>query len=270
MKTRKFYLTAALVLFFAGNIYSQNGWRPGSNYNNSNYNNMYDAKTVENISGSVINVEHVSLDKNMSDGIHLLLNTVNGNISVNLGPAWYIDNQDIQIIKGDNISITGSKVTYNGDQVIIAKEIIKGNQLLKLREDNGYPLWSGSGNIYSQNGWGRGSNYNNIYDAKTIEVISGMVISVDQISLDKNMSDGIHLLLNTVSGNISVNLGPSWFIDNQDIQIIRGDNISVTGSKVTYNGDQVIIAKEVIKGDQLLKLRDENGYPLWSGWRNNK
>lgn len=138
MKTGKFYLAAALVLIFAGNIYSQNGWGPGSSYNR-----MYDTKTVETISGSVISIDQILPDKNMSVGIHLLLNTVNGNVSIHLGPAWYIENQDIQIIKGDNVSVTGSKVTYNGDQVIIAKEVIEGDQLLKLRDENGYPLWSG-------------------------------------------------------------------------------------------------------------------------------
>ncbi len=138
MNTRKFYLAAAIVLVFAGNIYSQNGWGPGSKYNR-----LYDVKTIETANGSVVSIDQVSPDKNMSTGVHLLLNTANGNISVHLGPSWYIDNQEIQINKGDNITVTGSKVTYNGDQVIIAKEIVKGDQVLKLRDDNGYPVWSG-------------------------------------------------------------------------------------------------------------------------------
>lgn len=138
MKSLKFYLTAVLVLFFAENMYSQNGWGPGSNYNR-----LYDTKTIETIKGQVISIDQISPEKNMSAGIHLLLNTENGNISVHLGPAWYIDNQDIQISKNDNITVTGSKVTYNNSQIIIAKEVVKGDQVLKLRDDNGYPLWSG-------------------------------------------------------------------------------------------------------------------------------
>lgn len=138
MNTRKFYLAAVLVLFFAGNIYSQNGWGPGSNYNR-----LYDVKTIETVNGSVTSIDQVSPDKDMSTGVHLILNTANGKISVNLGPAWYIDNQEVQINKDDNITVTGSKVTYNGDQVIIAKEVVKGDQVLKLRDDNGYPVWSG-------------------------------------------------------------------------------------------------------------------------------
>lgn len=138
MNTGKFYLTAALVLVFAGNIYSQNGWGSGSNYNR-----LYDVKTVETVTGSVVSIDQVSPDKNMSTGVHLILNTANGNISVHLGPAWYIENQEVQINKDDNITVTGSKVTYNGNQVIIAKEVVKGDQILKLRDDNGYPVWSG-------------------------------------------------------------------------------------------------------------------------------
>jgi hypothetical protein len=138
MKTNKYFLIAAIVLLFAGNIYSQNGWGPGSKYNM-----MYDTKTIETVNGSVISIDQVSPDKNMSAGIHLILNTGNGNITIHLGPAWFIDNQDIKINKDDNISVTGSRVSYNGDQIIIAKEVIKGDQNLKLRDDNGYPMWSG-------------------------------------------------------------------------------------------------------------------------------
>lgn len=125
-------------------------------------------------------------------------------------------------------------------------------------------------NLYSQKGWGPGSNYNKIYDVNTVETISGQVTKIDKIYPNKNMSYGIHMTINTSSGEISVHLGPGWYIENQDTQINQDDNVSVTGSKVTYEGIKVIIAKEVTKGDEVLKLRDDNGFPLWSGWRNRK
>lgn len=46
-----------------------------------------------------------------------------------------------------------------------------------------------------------------------------------------------------------------------------GDVIEVKGSRVTVAGKQVVIAAEVKKGDALLKLRDDSGVPVWSGWR---
>lgn len=120
----------------------------------------------------------------------------------------------------------------------------------------------------AQNGWGRGSNYNKLYDTKTVETISGTVTTIDKVYTDKNSTYGVHLTISTNNGEINVHLGPAWYIENQDLQIVKDDNITVTGSKVTYDGNKVIIAKEVVKGDQILKLRDEDGYPLWSGWRN--
>jgi len=32
-------------------------------------------------------------------------------------------------------------------------------------------------------------------------------------------------------------------------------------------GQPAVIAAEVKKGDIVLKLRDDNGIPVWSGWR---
>ena len=46
-----------------------------------------------------------------------------------------------------------------------------------------------------------------------------------------------------------------------------GDLVVVKGSRVTFAGNPAIIAAEVKKGDAVLKLRDENGFPAWAGWR---
>ena len=43
------------------------------------------------------------------------------------------------------------------------------------------------------------------------------------------------------------------------------DLIIVTGSRVTVDGKPAIIAAQIKKGDDILKLRDQNGIPMWSG-----
>jgi hypothetical protein len=43
--------------------------------------------------------------------------------------------------------------------------------------------------------------------------------------------------------------------------------VEVRGSRVTMGGKPVIIAAEVRKGDAVLTLRDDQGVPMWSGWR---
>lgn len=122
-------------------------------------------------------------------------------------------------------------------------------------------MWKGSG------GWGMGTPYNRLYDPKTVETLSGEVVSVDMITPAKGMSYGVHLTLKTDKETVSIHLGPGWFIQNQDIKIEPKDKVDVTGSRITFEGKPAVIASEVKKGNETLKLRDENGYPVWSGWK---
>jgi hypothetical protein len=116
-------------------------------------------------------------------------------------------------------------------------------------------------------GWGMGTSYGKMYNPKTVETISGEVLSVDKIIPIKRMSYGIHLMVKTDKETISVHLGPGWYIENQDIKIEPKEKIEVKGSRITFEGKPVIIAAEIKKGNEILKLRDENGFPVWSGWR---
>jgi hypothetical protein len=90
--------------------------------------------------------------------------------------------------------------------------------------------WRGSGGW----GWGMGSQYNRMYDPKTVGTISGEVISVDMITPMKGMSQGVHLTLKTDKEIISVHLGPWWYIENRDVRIEPKDKIEVAGSRITY------------------------------------
>lgn len=121
--------------------------------------------------------------------------------------------------------------------------------------------WRGSG------GWGPGSPYSKMYDPKTVETISGEVMSVSRITPRKGMAGGIHMNVKTDAETISVHLGPSWYLENQDLKIQPKDKVEVKGSKITFDGKPALIAAEVRKGDEVLRLRDDAGFPVWSGWR---
>ena len=121
--------------------------------------------------------------------------------------------------------------------------------------------WRGSG------GWGPGGAYGRVYDPKTVETITGEVTKVDRITPMRGMSGGVHLVVKTDKGDVSVHLGPQWYLENQDVKIEPKDTVEITGSRVTLQGQPVLIAAEVKKGDEVLKLRDEAGTPRWAGWR---
>ena len=103
--------------------------------------NDYDVKTVETIGGRVLSIEKTAPAKRRGYWINLLLQTGKETIAVQLGPAWYIDKQTPRIEANDTIKVTGSRVTMDGRSTIVAADVTKGNELLKLREDNGIPVW---------------------------------------------------------------------------------------------------------------------------------
>ncbi len=124
--------------------------------------------------------------------------------------------------------------------------------------------WRGGG------GWGAGGQYGRLYDANSVETISGEVTAVAEMTPFKDMGRGVHLTLKADKDTISVHLGPAWYIERQDTKIAAGDRIEVKGSRITYQGKPAIIAAEIHKGDEVLMLRDANGIPMWAGWRRNK
>ncbi len=121
--------------------------------------------------------------------------------------------------------------------------------------------WKGSG------GWGMGGGYSRMYDPSKVETVSGEVVSVEQLAPMKRMGMGIGLKLSTGKETLTVHLGPTWYIERQDMKIAAGDKVEIKGAKAVRMGQDIFIAGEVKKGNEVLKLRDEDGFPLWAGTR---
>jgi hypothetical protein len=111
---------------------------------------------------------------------------------------------------------------------------------------------------YAQRG---GGNYNPATEA----TMTGTVESVDHMPSPGRGGGGLHLKLTAPSGPIEVHVGPSSFVASKNMTFAKGDTLTVIGSKVTMSGQEVLIAREITKGDQVLTLRDAKGFPLWSG-----
>ena len=115
-------------------------------------------------------------------------------------------------------------------------------------------------------GWGTGNG--RIYNPQTVETLTGEVVSVESIpGKGGGQASGVHLTLKTDKETIPVHLGPSWYLDRQNFKIGPRDKIEVTGSRVVFGSKPAIIAAEVKKGDQVLKLRNQAGIPQWAGQR---
>ena len=112
-----------------------------------------------------------------------------------------------------------------------------------------------------------GGQYTRMYDPKSVETVKGEVVSVDFVTPMKGMARGVLLVLKTEKESIPMHLGPSWFIENQGRQLEPKDTVEVKGARVRFAGKPAIIAAEVKKGDAVLTLRAESGFPAWSAMR---
>jgi len=102
------------------------------------------------------------------------------------------------------------------------------------------------------------------YDTSTETTLIGSVEDVLNTTSPQGRG-GTHLTLKTEKETINVHVGPSWFLAEKEISFAKGDQITVTGSRVKFEGSDALIAREIKKGEQTISLRDAQGFPLWSG-----
>jgi hypothetical protein len=103
------------------------------------------------------------------------------------------------------------------------------------------------------------------YNVATEVTLAGTVDQVIEIPAPGRGEGGVHLMLRTEAGLTEVHLGPRAFMTGKGFTFAKGDAISVTGSKVRMDDQDVVLAKEVRRGAESLTLRTAEGFPLWSG-----
>jgi hypothetical protein len=62
---------------------------------------------------------------------------------------------------------------------------------------------------------------------------------------------------------VTVLLAPGWYLERSGVRFRNAERMEVRGSRVLRSGEPVIIASEVRQGETTVRLRDENGRPLW-------
>ncbi len=111
---------------------------------------------------------------------------------------------------------------------------------------------------------GKGPGAMRLYDPSTVVTVSGSVVSESRV--DRGMGHaGVHLSVQTADGEIAVHLGPDSWVDQQAVKFSKGDEITVKGSRITFEGKPAIIADTVTRGGATLVLRDARGVPAWQG-----
>ncbi|HUN88475.1 MAG TPA: hypothetical protein VMU28_06770 [Terriglobales bacterium] len=108
------------------------------------------------------------------------------------------------------------------------------------------------------------------YNVKTEVHLDKAVVQDVQ---DVTLPNGQHrMTLSVKSGSdlYTVSLSPKAYLEIMDATFKQGDEVQITGSKVTdSDGKTVILAREVVKGGDTLVFRDKSGEPAWT-WMEKK
>ena len=120
-------------------------------------------------------------------------------------------------------------------------------------------------------GWGRRGRgpgpgrFARGFDPKTVTTVQGKVESVE--AGQGRRGQGVQLKLSAGADTVWVVLGPSFWLDDQNVKLAAGDLVDVKGAKSVRFGQQVLVAQEVRRGAEVLTLRDEDGVPRWARGR---
>ena len=70
-------------------------------------------------------------------------------------------------------------------------------------------------------------------------------------------------MLETAKETVAVKLGPPRYLQSIGLELAPGDELDVTGARVTGPGRSIIIASTVTKAGRQFTLRDGSGQPSW-------
>ena len=106
------------------------------------------------------------------------------------------------------------------------------------------------------------------YETATEVTLWGTITKVET-HMGRMGWNGTHLVVSFAAETLTVHVGPSNYIDQQGFSFAAGEQIEVIGSRIKFEGTDVLIARQIKKGEKVLTLRNSQGIPAWSRnrWR---
>lgn len=117
-------------------------------------------------------------------------------------------------------------------------------------------------------GWEIDGAYNKLYKAVEGDQLKVEVIKVIEVTPLPGMKPGVGLLVKDEGGSeMTVHIGPAWFVKAKDMGVRRGSKIKLKGVWVEIGGKEVFIASKFkdLSNDKEFKVRlTKNGKPFWA------
>jgi hypothetical protein len=98
------------------------------------------------------------------------------------------------------------------------------------------------------------------YDPKTESSFTATIVKVSEVT---GALDGVFIKVETKAESYDVYVAPANFVKMLEIPLKVGLNLEITASLVPYDGNKVMLARDLRIGKNLYSLRDKNGIPNW-------
>ena len=100
------------------------------------------------------------------------------------------------------------------------------------------------------------------YDLKAETKLNGTLEEVKLFAF-ATRKDFVELVVKSGDIQVVVYVCPKPFQDEMGITFTKGDAITITGAKVKQQESDVILARELVRGQDTLLFRDDKGNPVW-------
>lgn len=93
--------------------------------------------------------------------------------------------------------------------------------------------------------------------------LQGVVQEVQDFYCPISGETGTHLIVATDKGTVQVHVAPSRYLNSKQLQFVKGDRVEVVGSPLVFQRRQALIARTIMRGPDVVAVRQANGKPLW-------
>jgi len=182
-----------------------------------------------------------------SDPAVVVLETDKGEVTTELAPITYVDENKLVLSPSDAIVVKGYQTLRDGKPVFVATELTTGDRrVVRFRSEAREPLWV------------RASTETTIVPGEITD-LSGDVTVVETT----DTPDGRFVTIKTDSGPRVIAVAPGTYLTKQRYVFAPGDRIRVRGWASTRAGRPVFLASEVHRGDAVWRFRRADGRVLW-------
>ena len=188
-----------------------------------------------------------------AEGLSILVKSGKSVREVELGPTWFVGRQKASVALGQKVTVTGAPLLLDKRQrVVVARQIVRGKQVLALRDRSGMPFWDARRKTrVAANGINETAYKGSIMNAKRFDI---------------NGEEYMGYTVNTVNGPQDFAVAPSWYWANQPNVVRSGDYVTLYGYGPARRFGNVTLVDSFGYGGGFIVLGTPGYSPYYSGF----